>query len=42
MNGLADVADSGVKNGDAGLNAAGEKELGASLKALFRELWLSE
>jgi hypothetical protein len=43
MNGLADVPESGVKKGDAvGLRGAGEKDDAVSVKALFREVWLSE
>jgi len=43
MNGLADVPESGVKNGDAvGLRGAGEKDDAVSVKELCRDVWLSE
>lgn len=43
MNGLADVPESGVKNGDAvGLRGAGEKDDAVSVNALCRDVWLSE
>jgi hypothetical protein len=43
MNGLAEVPESGVKNGEAvGLRGAGENDDAVSVKALFKEVWLSE
>jgi hypothetical protein len=43
MKGLADVPDSGVKKGDVvGLRGAGENEDAVSVKALCRDVWLSE
>jgi hypothetical protein len=43
MNGLGAVPESGVKNGDAvGLSGAGEKDDVVSVKALCRDVWLSE
>lgn len=43
MNGLADVPESGAKNGDAvGLRGAGEKDDAVSVKALCSDVWLSE
>lgn len=42
-NGLAAVPESGVKKGDVnGLRGVGEKEGTVSVKAVFRDAWLSE
>lgn len=43
MNGLADVPEFGEKKGDAvGLRGPGEKDDAPSVKALFKDVWLSE
>lgn len=37
-NEFADIAESGVKKGDVGLRGVGEKEDGASVKAVLRDV----